>query len=58
VFAPTDDAFAKIDAATIDKLKTDSALLTRSSPTTWCLGPAPVPIQVAGEHGDCGTARR
>jgi len=28
VFAPTNDAFAKLDAATIDKLKTDSALLT------------------------------
>jgi uncharacterized surface protein with fasciclin (FAS1) repeats len=28
VFAPVDDAFAKIDAATIDALKTDSALLT------------------------------
>jgi uncharacterized surface protein with fasciclin (FAS1) repeats len=28
VFAPVDDAFAKIDAATIDKLKTDDALLT------------------------------
>lgn len=29
VFAPVDDAFAKIDAATIEKLKTDSALLTK-----------------------------
>ncbi len=28
VFAPTDEAFAKIDPATIEKLKTDSALLT------------------------------
>ena len=28
VFAPTDDAFAKIDAATIEKLKTDSDLLS------------------------------
>ena len=28
VFAPTDDAFAKLDPATIEKLKTDSALLT------------------------------
>ena len=34
VFAPTDDAFAKLDPATIDKLKTDSDLLTRSSRTT------------------------
>ncbi|GAA2967386.1 fasciclin domain-containing protein [Actinokineospora diospyrosa] len=29
VFAPVDDAFKKIDAATIDKLKTDDALLTK-----------------------------
>ena len=29
VFAPVDDAFGKIDAATIDKLKTDSDLLTK-----------------------------
>ncbi|MBY6351348.1 fasciclin domain-containing protein [Rhodococcoides corynebacterioides] len=29
VFAPTDDAFAKIDPATIETLKTDSALLTK-----------------------------
>ena len=29
VFAPTDAAFAKIDPATIDKLKTDSDLLTK-----------------------------
>ena len=28
VFAPTDDAFAKIDPATIEKLKTDAGLLT------------------------------
>jgi len=28
VFAPVDDAFAKVDAATIDTLKTDSDLLT------------------------------
>ena len=28
VFAPVDDAFKKIDAATIEKLKTDDALLT------------------------------
>ena len=29
VFAPTDDAFAKLDPATIETLKTDSALLTK-----------------------------
>lgn len=28
VFAPTDDAFAKLDAATVDKLKTDNEMLT------------------------------
>lgn len=28
VFAPVDDAFAKVDPATIDTLKTDSAMLT------------------------------
>ena len=29
VFAPVDDAFGKIDAATIDSLKTDSATLSK-----------------------------
>ncbi|KOV86854.1 fasciclin domain-containing protein, partial [Nocardia sp. NRRL S-836] len=29
VFAPVDSAFAKIDPATIEKLKTDDALLTK-----------------------------
>lgn len=29
VFAPVDDAFAKVDPATIETLKTDSALLTK-----------------------------
>ncbi|MFC5291045.1 fasciclin domain-containing protein, partial [Actinokineospora guangxiensis] len=29
VFAPVDDAFKKIDAATIEKLKTDDALLSK-----------------------------
>jgi uncharacterized surface protein with fasciclin (FAS1) repeats len=29
VFAPTDSAFAKIDQATIEKLKTDAPLLTK-----------------------------
>ena len=38
VFAPTDDAFAKLPPATIDALKTDSAGLTSTSPTTWCPG--------------------
>ena len=49
VFAPTDDAFAKIDAATIDKLKTDSELLT--SILTYHVVPGQAgPDQVAGEH--------
>ena len=49
VFAPTDDAFAKIDAATIDKLKTDSELLT--SILTYHVVPGQAgPDQVVGEH--------
>ncbi|MGY4709984.1 fasciclin domain-containing protein [Mycolicibacterium sp. CBM1] len=49
VFAPTDEAFAKIDSATIDKLKTDSDLLT--SILTYHVVPGQAaPAQVAGEH--------
>ncbi len=49
VFAPTDDAFAKIDPATIEKLKTDSNLLT--SILTYHVVPAQAsPAQVVGEH--------
>jgi uncharacterized surface protein with fasciclin (FAS1) repeats len=49
VFAPTNDAFAKIDAATIDKLKTDSALLT--SILTYHVVPGQAgPDQVVGTH--------
>ena len=49
VFAPTDDAFAKIDPATIEKLKTDSALLT--SILTYHVVPGQAaPAQVVGEH--------
>jgi uncharacterized surface protein with fasciclin (FAS1) repeats len=49
VFAPVDDAFAKIDAATIDKLKTDSALLTKI--LTYHVVPGQLaPDAVAGEH--------
>ena len=49
VFAPTNDAFAKIDAATIDKLKTDPALLT--SILTYHVVPGQAgPDQVAGTH--------
>jgi uncharacterized surface protein with fasciclin (FAS1) repeats len=49
VFAPTNDAFAKIDAATLDKLKTDSALLT--SILTYHVVPGQAgPDQVVGVH--------
>ena len=49
VFAPTDDAFAKIDAATLETLKTDSDLLT--SILTYHVVPGQAgPEQVAGEH--------
>jgi uncharacterized surface protein with fasciclin (FAS1) repeats len=49
VFAPTDEAFAKIDPATIEKLKTDSKLLT--SILTYHVVPGQAsPAQVAGEH--------
>ena len=49
VFAPTDDAFAKIDPATIEKLKPDSNLLP--SILTYHVVPAQAsPAQVVGEH--------
>lgn len=49
VFAPTDEAFGKVDPATIEKLKTDSALLT--SVLTYHVVPAQAdPSKVAGEH--------
>ena len=49
VFAPTDDAFAKIDPATIEKLKTDAPLLT--SILTYHVVPGQAsPDMVAGEH--------
>ena len=49
VFAPTDDAFAKIDAATIEKLKTDSDLLT--SILTYHVVPGQAsPTKVVGTH--------
>lgn len=49
VFAPTDDAFAKIDPATIETLKTDSDLLT--SILTYHVVPGQAaPDAVAGEH--------
>jgi uncharacterized surface protein with fasciclin (FAS1) repeats len=49
VFAPTDEAFAKIDPATIEKLKTDAPLLT--SILTYHVVPGQAaPAQVAGTH--------
>lgn len=49
VFAPTDDAFAKIDPATIDKLKTDAPLLT--SILTYHVVPGQAsPAQAVGTH--------
>ena len=49
VFAPTDEAFGKIDAATIEKLKTDSELLT-SILTYHVVSGQAGPEQVAGTH--------
>ncbi len=49
VFAPTNEAFAKIDAATIEKLKTDAGLLT--SILTYHVVPGQAgPDQVVGTH--------
>ena len=49
VFAPTDAAFAKIDPATIEKLKTDSNLL--NSILTYHVVPGQAsPAQVVGMH--------
>jgi uncharacterized surface protein with fasciclin (FAS1) repeats len=49
VFAPTDDAFAKIDPATLETLKTDSELLT--SILTYHVVPGQAgPDRVAGDH--------
>ncbi|GAA2185846.1 MULTISPECIES: fasciclin domain-containing protein [Leucobacter] len=49
VFAPVDDAFAKIDAGTIDTLKTDSDLL--SSILTYHVVPGQIePADIAGMH--------
>ena len=49
VFAPVDDAFAKIDAATLDSLKTDSDTLTKI--LTYHVVPGQLtPDQAVGEH--------
>ena len=49
VFAPTDEAFAKIDPATIEALKTDSDLLTNILTYHVVSGQAD-PMQVIGTH--------
>ncbi|WP_427007025.1 fasciclin domain-containing protein [Pseudarthrobacter sp. H2] len=49
VFAPVDDAFKKIDAATIDKLKTDDALLSKI--LTYHVVPGQItPDKIVGTH--------
>ncbi|MFF8818631.1 fasciclin domain-containing protein [Leucobacter sp. NPDC015123] len=49
VFAPVDDAFAKVDSATIDTLKTDSEML--SSILTYHVVPGQIePADIAGTH--------
>jgi len=49
VFAPVDDAFAKIDPATIESLKTDSATL--SSILTYHVVPGQIaPDEIVGTH--------
>ena len=56
VFAPTDDAFAKIDPATIEKLKTDSDLLTNI--LTYHVVPGQAsPAQVAAAQDGAGRRR-
>jgi uncharacterized surface protein with fasciclin (FAS1) repeats len=49
VFAPTDEAFAKIDPATIEQLKTDSDLLTKILTFHVVEGQAS-PTTVGGDH--------
>ncbi len=49
VFAPTDDAFAKIDPATVEKLKADPDLLTRVL-THHIVAGQLNPSQVVGGH--------
>ena len=55
VFAPTDAAFAKIDPATIDKLKTDSDLLT--SILTYHVVPGPGQPRAGDGHAQDGAGR-
>ena len=49
VFAPTDEAFAKLDPATVETLKTDAPLLT--SILTYHVVPGQAdPAQIVGDH--------
>jgi uncharacterized surface protein with fasciclin (FAS1) repeats len=50
VFAPTDEAFAKVDPATIEKLKTDSDLLTSVLTYHVVSGPGADAKAVIGDH--------
>lgn len=49
VFAPTDDAFAKLPPATVDQLKTDKDLLTKIL-TYHVVSGQVAPADIAGEH--------
>ncbi|CRK57943.1 Cell surface lipoprotein MPT83 precursor [Alloactinosynnema sp. L-07] len=56
VFAPVDDAFAKIPAATIETLKTDTALLTKI--LTYHVVPGQItPGKIAGEQTTVQTGK-
>lgn len=51
VFAPVDDAFAKIDPATIDTLKTDAGTATLTSILTYHVVPGQIaPKDIDGTH--------
>jgi uncharacterized surface protein with fasciclin (FAS1) repeats len=51
VFAPVDDAFKKIDPATIDTLKTDAGAATLTSILTYHVVPGQLaPADIAGTH--------
>ncbi|PPF16985.1 fasciclin [Rathayibacter sp. AY1E8] len=51
VFAPVDDAFAKLDAATVDSLKTPEGAATLSSILTYHVVPGQIaPDAIAGDH--------
>ncbi|AZZ47924.1 fasciclin domain-containing protein [Rathayibacter rathayi] len=51
VFAPVDDAFAKLDAATVDTLKTPEGAATLSSILTYHVVPGQIaPDAIVGDH--------